>query len=41
MFDMEMEDNFTENMMAENATEDSVMTDEELEDLMDNLEDYE
>jgi len=41
MFDFEIEDNFTENMMADNAMEDTVMSDEELENLMDNLEDYE
>jgi hypothetical protein len=41
MFDFEIEDNFTENMMVDNTMEDTVMSDEELKNLMDNLEDYE
>jgi len=38
MFDFEMEEKFSE---IENTKEETVMTDEELETMMDNLEDYE
>ena len=41
MFDYEMEDTFNDKMFTESSTEDTIMTDEELQDLMDNIEDYE
>jgi len=38
MFDLEIEENFSE---IENTKDEAVMTDEELDLMMDNLEDYE